>query len=75
MGMQAFFRKRSFLFIGLVILMYFVGGCGRPAVHHPAPMVKTLERKVVSRLGYTIQAGAFANAENADRMTRSLQEK
>ena len=75
MGMQAFFRKRSFLFTGAVILMCFVGGCGRPAVRHPAPPVKTLERKAVSPLGYAIQAGAFANAENAARMTRSLQEK
>jgi cell wall-associated NlpC family hydrolase len=74
MGMQAFFRKRSFLFTGAVILIYFVGGCGRPAVRHPPP-VKTLERKAISPLGYTIQAGAFANAENAARMTRSLQEK
>jgi cell wall-associated NlpC family hydrolase len=75
MGMQAFFRKRSFLFTGAVILMCFVGGCGRPAVRHPAPPMKTLERKAISPLGYTIQAGVFANAENAARMTRSLQEK
>lgn len=75
MGTQVFFRKRSSRFIGLVILMVIVGGCGRPAVHHPAPTVKPSERKAVSRLGYTIQAGAFANAENADRLTRSLQEK
>jgi hypothetical protein len=75
MGMHPFFQKRSFLFAGAVILIYFVGGCGCTAVRHPAPQVKTLERKAVSRLGYTIQAGAFANAENADRLTRSLQEK
>ena len=75
MGMKMFFRKRSLFFIGLVILISFAGGCGRPSVRQPASAVKTLEKKAVSRLGYTIQTGAFANAENADRMTRSLQEK
>jgi cell wall-associated NlpC family hydrolase len=75
MGMQTFFRHRSSLFIGPVILICFVVSCGGPSVRHPTPTGKPLERKVVSRLGYTIQAGAFANAENADRMTRSLQEK
>jgi cell wall-associated NlpC family hydrolase len=75
MGMQTIFRKRSFLFIGPVILIPFVVDCSRPAVRHPEPTVKILERKAVSRLGYTVQTGAFANAENADRMTRSLQEK
>src|SRR3989339_869787 len=67
MGMKMFFRKRSLFFIGLVILISFAGGCGRPSVRQPASAVKTLEKKAVSRLGYTIQAGAFANAENADR--------
>ena len=75
MGMQTISWKRSILFIGPVILMSFVVGCGRPSVRHPDPTVKPLERKAVSRLGYTIQTGAFANAENADRMTRLLQEK
>jgi cell wall-associated NlpC family hydrolase len=75
MGMQTFFQKRSFLLAGLFILMSFVGGCSRPSVRHPEPAMKAPEGKAVSRLGYTIQTGAFANAENADRMTRSLQEK
>jgi cell wall-associated NlpC family hydrolase len=75
MGKQAFFRKRSIIFIGSVIQISFVVGCSRPSVRPPEPTVKTPERKAVSRMGYTIQAGAFANAENADRMTRLLQEK
>jgi hypothetical protein len=75
MGMQTIFRKRSFLFIGPVILISFVVGCSRPSMRHSEPTVKTLERKALSRLGYTIQTGAFATAENADRMTRSLHEK
>ena len=75
MGMQVFFRKRPFIFIGFVILISLIESCSRPAVRPPEPTMKTPERKAVSRLGYTIQAGAFANAENADRMTRLLQEK
>jgi cell wall-associated NlpC family hydrolase len=75
MGMQSFFQQRSFLLIGLVILICLVEGCSRPTVRHPETTMKTPERRAVSRLGYTIQAGAFANAENADRMTRSLQEQ
>ncbi len=75
MGRQTFFRKRSILFIGLVVLISFVVGCSRPSARHTEPVVKTPERKAITRLGYTIQTGAFANPENADRMTRSLQEK
>lgn len=75
MGKQSFFRKRPYLFIGLMILTSFAGGCSRPSLRHPEPTVKTPERKAVARLGYTIQAGAFASAENADRMTRALKEK
>jgi cell wall-associated NlpC family hydrolase len=75
MGMQAYSRKRLSLLIGLVVPVAFIAGCGRPSVRHPEPTVKTLERKTVSRLGYTIQTGAFADVENADRMVRLLQEK
>ena len=76
---SSFVAKKVFLFIGLFILTLLVGGCGRPAVRPGAPPlpppVKTTERKALPRLGYTIQAGAFANAENAARLTRSLQDK
>jgi cell wall-associated NlpC family hydrolase len=59
----------------VLFLLFLVGGCGRPAVRHSLPSVNPPERKVVARLGYTIQAGAFAQAENAARLTRVLQEK
>jgi len=75
MGMELFIRKRPYLIIGLVVLISFVEGCSRPAVRPPETTVRTPERKALSRLGYTIQAGAFASAENADRLTRLLQEK
>jgi cell wall-associated NlpC family hydrolase len=73
--MHAFFRKRTYRITGAVILMILVGGCSRPAVRYPSPLTKIPEQRKISRLGYTIQAGAFADAENAARMTRSLQEK
>lgn len=51
-------------------------GCGGPAVRQTFPSrVSTGAKKALPRLGYTIQAGAFANVENAARLTRSLKEK
>jgi hypothetical protein len=73
--MQPFFRKRLFLFIEAAICLFFLGGCGHSTVRHPITPVKSPEQKIISRLGSTIQAGAFANVENAARLARSLQEK
>ena len=69
------FLKRIILCAGALILILSFGGCGRPAVRHPAPPAKAPERKAVLHLGYTIQAGAFAQAENAARLTRALQQR
>jgi cell wall-associated NlpC family hydrolase len=63
------------LFAVAIILIFSLGGCGRPAVRHTAPPVKAPERKAVALLGHTIQAGAFAQAENAARLTRTLQQR
>jgi cell wall-associated NlpC family hydrolase len=67
------------LLIGLFILVFMIGGCGGPAFRPGAapssPPAQAAERRALPRLGYTIQAGAFANAENAARLTRSLQDK
>ncbi|MCE5262962.1 MAG: NlpC/P60 family protein [Deltaproteobacteria bacterium] len=77
-------RRVSFLIIGWFIPLLFVWGCGQRAVRPgglpPPPQAKVggakaVEARALPRLGYTIQAGAFANAENAVRLTRSLQEK
>jgi cell wall-associated NlpC family hydrolase len=74
-----FIAKRAFLCTGLLILTILAGGCGRSAVPHAPPSLtppaKSTERKALPRLGYTIQAGAFAQAENAARLTYSLKEK
>jgi hypothetical protein len=51
------------------------GGCGRPTARYPVPSVKALERKAVPQLGYTIQAGAFVQVENAARLTHTLQQR
>jgi cell wall-associated NlpC family hydrolase len=75
MGLHACYLKRIVLCVGAVILILSFGGCGRPAVRHPIPPAKALEGKTVSQLGYTIQAGAFSQAENAARLTRTLQQR
>ena len=71
--------RAAFLFGGILILTFLAGGCGGPAVRHAPPFhpppAKAVERKELPRLAYTIQAGAFASAENAARLTRSLQQK
>jgi len=68
----------ALLFFGILLIIP-VGGCGRPDVRPGAPPLpapgQAAEKGALPRLGYTIQAGAFANAENAARLTRSLQEK
>ena len=74
-GAHAPFRKRSHLFTGVVILTLLVAGCGRPAIRPPVTPSAAAEKPALKNLGYTIQAGAFANAENAARLTNSLQEK
>jgi cell wall-associated NlpC family hydrolase len=72
-------RWVSFLFSVILVLTLLVGGCGRPAVRPGVPPLsppaQSAEKKALPHLGYTIQAGAFADAENAARLTRSLQEK
>ena len=77
-------RRVSFLFIGGLISILLFWGCSGPSVRpaalpHPQPAeektAKAGEAKALPRLGYTIQAGAFANVENAARLTHSLQEK
>jgi cell wall-associated NlpC family hydrolase len=77
MGMRV--RGVPFLFSVILVLTILVGGCGRPAVRPDAPPIPppahAAEKKALPRLGYTIQAGAFTNAENAARLTRSLQAK
>ncbi len=62
------------VFLLLILLTIMAGGCGsrpRPA----AAPAQVLERKAIAKMGYTIQAGAFASVENAALLTRTLQER
>jgi cell wall-associated NlpC family hydrolase len=66
----------------LILMSVFIAaGCAARSGDHPRPSVKkTTEAAVASRakkglarLGYAIQAGAFAKVENAARLTETLQ--
>jgi cell wall-associated NlpC family hydrolase len=67
--------RRSFA-AGLLALLLAVGvltGCGvrRGVTYREPPAVKPV-RKELARMGFTIQAGAFARVENAVRLTEGL---
>jgi cell wall-associated NlpC family hydrolase len=52
----------------LLVISLFLEGC---AVHAAGPR----DREGISRLGYSIQVGAFAQVHNAERLTARLQSK
>jgi cell wall-associated NlpC family hydrolase len=61
--------------IALALLTLGVG-CRGPRYEkpvRPTPQVETRPVRPLARLGYTIQAGAFAVAENASRLSEKLQ--
>ena len=58
-------RRIALLFSLLVIVFTTANGCAAPL----------REMKGVSRLGHSIQVGAFSNVANAERLTNRLQEK
>ena len=57
--------------LGLTVIM---GGCGStpPPLDTPVPVSEPSSR-LLKRLGWTIQAGAFSNVDNAVRFTEKLQ--
>lgn len=79
-------HKALFLvfFFSILSILFVIGGCGgrkayppvsgekRPAVRKARPAVV---RKALPRMGYTIQAGAFSQAENAARLTELLKDQ
>jgi len=54
------------------LFLFFAAGCAPRA---RVPYVPPPKKKVLARMGYAIQAGAFANAENAARLTQSLKKE
>jgi cell wall-associated NlpC family hydrolase len=65
--------KRA-VFLLLLLVTVMAGGCApRPRPAAPAALVP--ERKAIAKMGYAIQAGAFAGAENAALLSRTLQER
>lgn len=59
--------------------LVFAIGCGGPAVRptdrFPSTAERSGDRKPIPRLGFTIQAGAFAHPENAARFADLLRER
>jgi cell wall-associated NlpC family hydrolase len=56
----------------LVLFLFYAAGCAPRARVSYAPPPK---KKALVRMGYAIQAGAFASAENAARLTQSLKKE
>lgn len=80
-------EKTGWRIVVLLPLLIAIG-CSRPAARLPQPLPPPAAkggaqalpgpvagRPAVARLGYTIQAGAFTQVENAARLTASLQER
>jgi len=53
--------------------LYLLGACSRPPAPVPLRPPASPSFKPLPRLGYTLQAGAFARVENAARFSESLQ--
>lgn len=50
-----------------------LAGCSRAPQHLPEPPGRKRTERTLPRLGYALQAGAFAKVENAARFSQSLQ--
>lgn len=60
--------------IAVAALFLLVWGCTRPQAVRRLPRAEEIPRhQALPRLGYTIQVGAFSQAENAARLSESLQ--
>ena len=63
-------RQQTFTSVCLLVLI-LLAGCAGPAIPHRA--ILEARKKALARMGYTVQVGAFAKAENASRLTEALQ--
>jgi len=66
-------RGQARRLMGCLVLLLAFGGCARGPATRPAPAAPAPAAQALARLGFTIQAGAFAQAENAARLSESLQ--
>ena len=61
--------------------LFLIAGCATRSGDHPRPPLKKAKERTtvprakgeLARLGYSIQAGAFSKAENAERLAETLQ--
>ena len=69
-------RNKAFLRLGICLLplVLTLAGCGAKRVVPPSARPVTV-KKELSRMGYTIQAGAFSRVENAARLTEQLRKR
>ncbi len=65
-----FGRKRDGIVVALSLLLS-IAGCGKRS---PVPLQAVSERRLAP-IGYCIQAGAFANLDNAVRLVEGLEDK
>ena len=61
---------RAYALLALAVLL---GGCAKPP--HSRPAIPPAATRPLPRLGFTIQAGAFAQVEHAARLAEALQAK
>ena len=65
--------RRQKLAPALLTALLLASACARAPRPAPERPSKTMQTKALPRLGYTLQAGAFAKVENAARFSESLQ--
>jgi len=63
--------KWSFIFVALLLIL-FTGGCGGKAIVSPDSRPTVPEKRRLAYIGYSIQAGAFLNLNNAVQLSGSL---
>ena len=68
-----FERKRDCILVALFLLMP-IAGCGERPPVPPVPLQAVSERRLAT-IGYSIQAGAFTNLDNAVRLVEGLEGK
>jgi cell wall-associated NlpC family hydrolase len=65
----------------ILMSLFLIAGCATKSGDYPRPPLKKAKEKItvprakreLARLGYSIQAGAFSKAENAERLAETLQ--